>query len=149
MLYPQSWQRVDGDISLTEGWVEAVRFVSPSEGVGVTFQENLVIVVDNSPASNANLDNYIQYRVSFHQIHLNGFSLLGTNSDKAIAGEPAYMLWFSYRDPNDANVELKVMEVGTKVYDTVYIISYYSTIEKYFDYLPTVEKMIDSFEVIS
>jgi hypothetical protein len=40
------------------------------------------------------------------------------------------------------------MEVGIIVYDKVYTILYQTNVEKYFEYLPTVEKMIDSFEVI-
>lgn len=152
MLYPQSWQREDGHIGFSEGTVEVVRFISPNKGKEATFQENLVILVDNSPASNldVNLDLniYVGYRVKFHQSFLNEFKVLGTNSDKTIGGKPAYMLWYSYRDPEVGNIELKVMEVGIIVYDDVYMISYYSKIEKYFDNLPTVEKMIDSFEVI-
>jgi hypothetical protein len=91
MLYPQSWQREDGNISFSDE-IGVVLFIPPSEGNTVVFQPSLGIAVNNSTGSNVNLDNYLQYMISYYQLHLNEFSLLGTNNDKTIAGEPSYMI---------------------------------------------------------
>jgi hypothetical protein len=144
--YPRSWQREDGDISFSGG-SEAVRFYSPASDQSDKFQEQLAILVDNSPGLNANLDDYMQYRISSYKLNYNEFKLLGTNTDKMISGERAYMIWYSYKDQNISEIDIKVMEIGIIVNRKVYIISYYADVEKYFEYLPSVEKMLDSFEV--
>jgi hypothetical protein len=69
---------------------------------------------------------------------------LSTNSS-VLAGKPAYTLIGTYQDPS-AGLQ-KLMEVGTIIGDKAYSVQYIADAPKYSDYLPTVQKMIDSLTI--
>ena len=59
------------------------------------------------------------------------------------------MLVYNYTNPQDL-IAVKAMDIGTISNDNrVYIISYYAEPVKYCRYLPTIQRMIDSFEIIN
>lgn len=67
-----------------------------------------------------------------------------TESNATLAGNPAYKVVYSGLEES---VDLQAMLVMALKGDKVYIISYTAEPEKYSYYLPTVQKMIDSFEI--
>jgi hypothetical protein len=69
---------------------------------------------------------------------------LSTNSS-ILAGKPAYMLIGTYQD-RSAGLQ-KLMEMGTIIGDKAYSVQYIADAPKYSDYLPTVQKMIDSLVI--
>lgn len=68
-----------------------------------------------------------------------------TESNATLAGNPAYKVVYSGLEES---VDLQAMLVMALKEDKVYIISYTAEPEKYSYYLPTVQKMIDSFEIL-
>jgi hypothetical protein len=60
-------------------------------------------------------------------------------------GTPAYMLSGTYQNPSSGLQRL--MEIGTIIGDKAYVIQYIADAPKYSDYLPTVQKMIDSLVI--
>lgn len=68
-----------------------------------------------------------------------------TESNATLAGNPAYKVLYSGLEES---VDLQAMLVMALNGDKVYIISYTAEPEKYSYYLPTVQKMIDSFKIL-
>ena len=66
-------------------------------------------------------------------------------SNTTLAGNPAYKIVYTGLE---ANVDLQAMMVLTIKGDRAYIISYTAEPEKYSYYLPTVQKITDSFEIL-
>jgi serine/threonine-protein kinase len=66
-------------------------------------------------------------------------------SNATLAGGPAYKVEYTGLE---ASVDLKAMMVMALNGDRAYIISYTAEPEKYSYYLPTVQKMIHSFEIL-
>ena len=66
-----------------------------------------------------------------------------------MAGRPAYRIVYTYEGEysNGENVDLKEMEIGTKVGDDYYYITYYADTESYPNELSLAEDIIDSFQI--
>jgi eukaryotic-like serine/threonine-protein kinase len=92
--------------------------------------------------SNFNLLGLI--RMHLGCVHTNKLLELSTNSS-ILAGKPAYTLIGTYQDPS-AGLQ-KLMEIGTIIGDKAYSVQYIADAPRYTDYLPTVQKMIDSLAI--
>ena len=62
-----------------------------------------------------------------------------------LAGKPAYKVVFTATDNNQ--VERKAMQLWTVIDNRAILITYKAQPDKYSTYLPTIEQMIDSFQV--
>jgi hypothetical protein len=62
-----------------------------------------------------------------------------------LAGKPAYKVVFTATDNNQ--VERKAMQLWTVIDNRAILITYKAQPDKYSAYLPTIEQMIDSFQV--
>jgi hypothetical protein len=67
-----------------------------------------------------------------------------SNTNSTLGGKPAYKL--VYTDVEDG-INYKTMEIGTITADRLYYVEYLAEEEQYPDYLPTVQKMIDSLKI--
>jgi hypothetical protein len=63
-----------------------------------------------------------------------------------MAGHNAYTVVFTYSDPIVGTA--KAIEVWTMNGSKSYILSYHADSRGYVGYLPTIERMINSFEII-
>ena len=63
-----------------------------------------------------------------------------------IAGKPAHKIVFSAIDNEE--VERKAMQVWTAIGNKAVLITYKADPDRFSSYLPTIERMIDSFKVI-
>nr|MDQ3975432.1 hypothetical protein [Thermoproteota archaeon] len=64
-----------------------------------------------------------------------------------LAGKPAYRVVFTATDNNQ--VERKAMQIWTIIDNKAVLITYKAQPDKYSTYLPTIERMISSFQVKS
>jgi hypothetical protein len=64
-----------------------------------------------------------------------------------LRGDPAYTLLYTYNDPGAG--QISAMDIGVKDGNKAYIISYSAQQLEYHIYVYSVEKMIESFHVIS
>jgi len=62
----------------------------------------------------------------------------------AIAGLPGYTMVYTSAN---VNTILKTMEIGVIKGDKAYILTYEAGMQEYTKYLPTIQKMIDSFSI--
>jgi serine/threonine-protein kinase len=122
-----------------------VAFRSPLDRVSDTVAETVNIAVENLPQEeNITLDAYSTFQIS-------DLTLSGTNFDlrestpTVLAGIPAYKIVYS---EILQQIPLQVMQVWAIKDNKAYTISFAAEAPKYSTYLPTVQKMIDSFEFI-
>lgn len=78
--------------------------------------------------------------------NLPNFDFIKSESDATatLAGNPAHKIVYKYKKGQD---DIKVMETLTVKYNKGYILMYTAEASKYSDYLPTIQKMMDSFEI--
>ena len=93
------------------------------------------------PVGDTTLDEIVNERLSDPN------SILIESNKTILAANPARMILYLHTfevQPYD----LKVMEIFIVNGDTKYEISYFAEATKYDNYLPTIQKMINSFEII-
>ena len=145
--YPSDWSVQESKSS--GELINVATFVSPT-GPDSDPTADVSIYLDNLYNSTNTLDNYAHF-VAFTDYenrpsYFHAFRLLelSTNSS-TIVGKPAYTLIGTYQD-RSAGLQ-KLMEVGTIIGDKAYSVQYIADAPKYSDYLPTVQKMIDSMVI--
>jgi len=142
ILYPANWDKQENTSSSNDNstLTDLVAFSPPfknnSDIVG-----KLIVQVDNiSDIKPITLAKYANDTVSDLR---QDFRV--SESNATLAGNPAYKIVYTGLE---ASIDLKAMMVMTIKGDRAYIISYTAEPEKYSYYLPTVQKMIDSFEIL-
>jgi YVTN family beta-propeller protein len=135
MQYPSDWE-IDERFG-AEG-VRHVKFTSPQIGTE-KFQEYLNVEVypnfhNNSPN---NIPSGDESRI--------GFKLLESSDATTLNGNPSHRMVYTFRNGYD---EYKAMQVVTIKGDKVYKFDFYAEVAKYSNYLPIIQKMIDSFKII-
>ncbi len=142
ILYPANWDKQENSSSSNNNstLIDLVAFSPPfknnSDIVG-----KLVVQVDNiSDIKPITLAKYANDTVSDLRLD---FKV--NQSNATLAGNPAYKFVYTGLE---ASIDLKAIMVLTIKGDRAYIISYTAEPEKYSYYLPTVQKMIDSFEIL-
>ena len=68
------------------------------------------------------------------------FKLLEANTDASLSNQPAYSF------TGESGSQYKEREVGTIIGDKAYVVKYFVVADNY-SYLPTVDKMIDSYTI--
>ena len=106
--------------------------------------------MDKLHNSTTTLNNYAHF-VAFTDYesrtsYFHAFKLLelGTNSS-ILAGKPAYTIIGTYQKPLFGLQQ--IMEIGTIIGDKAYSVQYIVDAPRYGDYLPIVQKMIDSLMI--
>jgi eukaryotic-like serine/threonine-protein kinase len=136
--YPQSWAKQSRD----DFWATGAVFFSPLENDQDQFKEQVSVLVENLPKDLA-LSKYTEQSLSEIK-QLSDPSVgnaqkitLGTNEGRQVV----------YRGEENGS-PVQRMQTWSVNGDRAYVITYTAIPESYDDYLPTVEKMIKSFETI-
>ena len=75
-----------------------------------------------------------------------GFQVVQASTNGSLAGKPAYVLVSTAEIIN--NIRYQTMEVGTLSGNSKYTVIYEALASNYPTYLPTAQKMIDSFKLL-
>jgi hypothetical protein len=145
--HPAGWQVGESNQTSQDNVVNnIVAFRSPKDRISDTIAENVIIGVENlRPEENISLDAYSTLQIA-------EFTQFSTNFDLEqstpiiLAGNPAHKIVFSETVQQQP---IKRMQVWTIKDNKAYIITFAGEAAKYSDYLPTIQKMIDSFEFIN
>jgi hypothetical protein len=138
--YPANWQRIES-VDNDHG----VLFLSQSESNLDRFLESFSVSSSSLFNSNNNsVDELATRAISDHIEHLPDFQLLNTKLN-AVKDNPAYMLVYKYTDLVFGKA--MAMDIGMTNGDKVYVLSYLADPAKFLFHLPTIQKMIDSFEI--
>jgi YVTN family beta-propeller protein len=138
--YPSYWEISQNPRNLGSMEDEVVRFSTPIESPTDEYQENLSIFVYSS--ENRNLDD-IPARFESYE----GFTINEDTNTTTIGNNLAHKIVISYTDGIDG-FQIKEMNILVIKNNKVYDITYIAQLEKYEKYLPTIQKMIDSFEIL-
>ena len=140
--YPSDWPiQVSKPIGAL---INIATFVSPS-GPNSNPTADIAIYIDRLHNSATNLINYAHFSLNGYK-NFSAFKLVELNTNSFLLGNPAYTLIGTYEGSSGAGLQ-KLMEVGTIIGDKAYIIQYIADAPRYTDYLPTVQKMIDSLVI--
>ena len=136
--YPSTWQLEERDEN-------TFRVSSPFEDETDSFSENLAIFTYPN-TENKTIDNIVQEVIDDDRENATSYQLIDSNITKLKDGTLANKTVFTY-SPADLG-QVKAMETialkDGKVYDMVY----YAKPERYNNYLPTIENIINSTEFV-
>jgi eukaryotic-like serine/threonine-protein kinase len=150
--YPSTWIIYAGDVFSDnddddDAAIDIVSFLGPVKSDTEAYAPSLYISIDNPPPAdlNLNLTEYLARITNDYDARLKDFKVIESNTNSSIlASKPAYKLVFT--DEED-EIHYKTMEIGTIIGEKVYLLSYAAQEEQYSDYLPTVQKMINSLKI--
>ena len=132
--YPPNWDRAQHiDKSIT--------FIAPKETNSDTFPAGLGIFF-KEVASNATLSYITQTQLNTLKNLYPDINIL-ESSDITFAGHPAHKIIFTATD-NTSHLR-KAMQIWFKDDTKAYLITYKADVEKFPQYLPTIEKMLNTF----
>ena len=142
ILYPSFWEKFENKSSSDKNGTltNVVRF-SPPHKNGAELAATLDIKLDNiSGIKSITLANYSEEITSDL-----GQDFKVAESNVTLAGYPAYKLLYTGLENN---VDLQAMMVITLKDGMAYIINYTAEPEQYSHFLPTVQRMLDSFKIL-
>lgn len=132
--YPPDWERAQHiDKSIT--------FIAPKESNSDTFPAGLGIIF-KEVASNMSLSYISQTQLNTLKNLYPDINILET-SDITFAGHPAHKIIFTATD-NTSHLR-KAMQIWFMDDTKAYMITYKADVEKFPQYLPTIEKMLNTF----
>jgi eukaryotic-like serine/threonine-protein kinase len=140
LQYTPSWDKEEnGTRQDTE--TDVVTFSPPA----INSNASLDVTIDDiSDEKGIALAQYASSSISDLKQSLKSFKLIGLTTNNVLAGLPAYKSVYTYTDQNTI---FKDMEIGAIKGNKVYSLIYEAGINEYNDYLPIIQKMIDSFGI--
>jgi hypothetical protein len=142
--YPSNWRINVGETFSTD---DIVSFLPPARADSEADRPSLIISIVSTynRSSYLNLNEYLtRVTKGYDNIYFD-FKVIESSTNSIIAGEPAYKLVFTR--VGYGNINYKSMEIGTIIGNKVYSVTYTAEEEQYSDYLPTIQKMIDSLKI--
>ena len=136
--YPEVWSSQNRDDFFATG----VTFFSPLEAESDNFKERVSVLVENLP-SDVSLDQYTEDSIA--EIKKLSDPNAGEAETVNFGAETGRQI--VYVGEVNGNM-VQRMQTWTITNNRAYILTYTAQPENYDDYLPTIEKMIDSFETI-
>ncbi|HET7148873.1 MAG TPA: PsbP-related protein [Candidatus Nitrosopolaris sp.] len=139
LQYPSGWDKEqNGTRQNTE--TDVVTFSPPA----INSNASLDVTIDDiSAEKGTSLAQYSSGSI-IDLKQSKGFKLVGLTTNNVLAGLPSYKLIYTYLGENTI---FKAMEIGAIKGDKVYILTYEAGIKEYNDYLPIIQKMIDSIGI--
>jgi eukaryotic-like serine/threonine-protein kinase len=138
--YPSTWEKQENGAK--QGSVtDAVSFVPPT----INSNANLDISIDDiSDEKGITLSQYANNSIGDLTQSLKDFKLISSNTNSVLAGLSTYKLIYAH---TDENTTFKGLEVGVMKGDKVYILVYEAGLNEYDKYLPTLQQLIDTFQI--
>jgi eukaryotic-like serine/threonine-protein kinase len=145
MQYPSNWQKEENLSSGSDNdsmLVDVVKFISPTKNASDTSSESFDLKIDNiSDIKPITLAKYANNSIEDLR---KDFDIIKLDRNASLSNNPAYKLVYNGMEEG---VNLQAMLILTIKGDKAYIISYIAEPTKFYYYLPTLEKMIDSFQI--
>jgi hypothetical protein len=148
ILYPADWQKTE-HLSANRFWVN---FVSPiKSNKANTFPATVSVSVEglSHSISADSTGKFVAGILDSAKRSLSDFQVIESNPNANITGNSAYKIVYSFRSRDPAvQAHFQSMNMWSLQEKKVYSISYTELKSLYASYLPIVQKMIDSFEII-
>jgi hypothetical protein len=156
ILYPTTWTQQAGT-DVGDGFIYVSDFIAPDEADGSGFASFSILIEDLSVldgqlgvSADMTLEEYLSASIDFltsddppppHQI------ISSSMNDFTLAGRPASSVETAYTDPEFG--PQRMLEVATIVGNKAYNLQYIVEPHIYQKYMPVIEQMINSLELIS
>lgn len=139
--YHSDWQIEE----TSNGTTPAIYFFPPNTSTysPPTFSIN----IETLKYKNQSLANYLQYSIDSYKEYVTDFKVTSANTNEVLSNYPAYELTFTETDTVDG-LQYNTTEIGTVVGSKGYYLTYFADSSSYSTYLPIVNKMISSFEIL-
>ena len=146
-LYPSNWTVQEGPDYPNDGFIDIVAFESPYLGRLDDYPESVLISIDTLPKRGLSLEQYAQEVAASHNLTLVNFTLNALTTNHTLAGNhTAYKMVLTNTEEGDL---FKTMEMGMISGSKVYLVTYIALEKDYLDYLPIVEQIVNSFNVVN
>ena len=144
--YPANWTKDERDYSPNNTITDIVAFFSPVENTSDTHPASLVIYMERLSNQNMTLKEYATSLITYFNKTLTDFNLIESNTNITLGGgnNPAYGLIYTNKVDG---TNYKTMEIGTIIGDRIYFIRYNAEEKQYSNYLPTIQRMINSLQI--
>jgi eukaryotic-like serine/threonine-protein kinase len=119
-----------------------VVFVSPSERNSDRFLESFSIA--GTPSNNKSLNELANQSIASYRQKYADFQLIGSNAI-TLKSSPAYVLKYLYTDQLFGKA--MAMDIGMTKAGKLYVLTYSAEPAKFYSYIPTIQRMIDSFQI--
>lgn len=141
--YPSTWEKQENGTK-QGSVIDAVSFLPPT----INSNASLDISIDDiSDEKGITLAQYANSSIGDLKQSLKDFKLLSSNTsntNSVLAGLSAYKSIYTH---TDENTTFKDLEVGVMKGDKVYILVYEAGLNEYDKYLPTVQQLINTFQI--
>jgi eukaryotic-like serine/threonine-protein kinase len=138
--YPSSWDKQEnGTKQDTES--DIVTFYPPASNSNASLDLSMDDISDEKGISVA---QYANDGLGDLKDSLQNFKSIGLTTNNNLAGLPAYKSLYTYVD---GKTTFKDMEIGAIKGDKAYILTYEGGADEFDKYLPTVQQMINSFQI--
>lgn len=134
--YPSDWKRIEADN-------KALIFIPPSKKD--SFSEKVTVAVFNINNSTS-ISQLFSGAINNYGEQFNNFFIIDSKS-MAFGGKAGYLLSYTYTAPNAGTIA--ALDIGFKEFNKAYVISYSAQQPEYHTFVSAVEKMVESFRVIS
>jgi hypothetical protein len=140
---PSNWNKTE----LLANRFDVIQLNSPPEDSSDRFQENIVITIEKGLPQNITLNDYM--KLADEALNATYGNLNATGFTNAVMGgnNPAVTREFTMKQPF-TGTDLKVSQIYTINNNTAYIIGYTAEASKFSQYLPIVQTLVGSFEII-
>lgn len=138
--YPSDWET-----EVEEGYIASISFASPWENVADEYADWVDISIEKDLGSDATLKEYVDVWIEAEKEGTKSFKIIESSSAK-LAGNTATKI---IAEETDEDFAYKVMMIIAIIDNKGYAIHYTAEPKSYSKFLPTVQRMIDSFEIIS
>jgi serine/threonine-protein kinase len=137
--FPSNWEK---SVNLNN----FVTFRAPPETDTRVYPAALGLKIQELTSQNVSLQEVTKVQMSELK-RTNPDLKLSESTSTTLAGKPAHKVVFSATDNNQ--VQRKALQLWTVIDNKAILITYKAQPDKYSGYLPTIEKMINSFQVKS
>jgi hypothetical protein len=151
--YPQDWTIKDNyRLNPDDPYITVASFFAPP-GENLTLPREEVSVYIDTKQYKTTLEDYVQNTVLVNNNTVAGgwedLKIIKAEQNSTLAERPAYKVALTYIDnTNGGPVDRYLMDTGTILGNNVYVVSYWADPQTYSKHQPTVQKMIDSFEIL-
>ena len=146
MLYPSDWSvtEVKSTLSPNASTSAVAFFKAPVEGPSDVYQENVIINMKGPSPDDLTLRDYTENSLNTFR-NMPNIRLL-QSFPNTLAGLPAHMVVYS---ENSEGIDIQKMQIWTIVdNDTAYVVTFGAEQTQFSRYLPAVEQMINSIQII-
>ena len=145
MQYPSNWRVQSGQNSANNTIID-IAYITPPVANDPRGTTNLQIGIDNSVLSNITSKQYLRNLIDNSRNSLTDFRVLAATNNTILSGLPASSLLSIYKDPN-SGFSFETMEINAISNNHVYYIHFITEPSMYSTFLPTLQKMINTFKI--